>query len=466
MEFDRRRYRVYDIRHPAIWHWILNPIVAINELLCGQRVPKVMLLDRMGDKPIIDRLYVPCPHCETLNASRIWSFGNAFGHWFGYVCPACGERIPCLRNVFSLLLLALTLPLWIIPVRRMRQRWLAYERERMAVAAARALGPQKKVRWLMVGTFGFGGSMFVVCGLVFTIAAGGVHGFSLSMLDDWLGTMALLLPLCLVGGFIGGAIMKLFMDRKGRTPPPEDAEPPSEEAIEAALQASRRSDAWSYAGHLVNLVFIFGFLTWAGYTLADHYRPKPYNVSTAGRYDRETEDGHHQEATFFKRRGSQEPEVGYVLEWGLPYAVTSRRSGAGGNEKGAYSYAAFRPNEDAPKVRIDYEIPHATWRPKPSHAGSTLRIWSPASYTKWEADVPRAEDFDLSEYVRKGALGMKDETRPPDWEFDLEKGRLIVMSENDAGELQFEQRELPEETARRIVQEYEEEHAERFGGDL
>jgi hypothetical protein len=51
-------------------HWILNPGLAINELILGQRVPKVRLEDKTIDKPRIERVLIPCPHCETLHDGR------------------------------------------------------------------------------------------------------------------------------------------------------------------------------------------------------------------------------------------------------------------------------------------------------------------------------------------------------------------------------------------------------------
>ena len=32
-----------------------------------------MLTDKESDKPFMERTYVPCPHCETLNDQRLWA---------------------------------------------------------------------------------------------------------------------------------------------------------------------------------------------------------------------------------------------------------------------------------------------------------------------------------------------------------------------------------------------------------
>ena len=85
---------------------MLNPGLAINELILGQRVPKIMLIDQISDKPFMERTYVPCPHCDTYHDGRTWSQQNntAFKNWFGLYCPNCGDIIPCIRNWTSALI--------------------------------------------------------------------------------------------------------------------------------------------------------------------------------------------------------------------------------------------------------------------------------------------------------------------------------------------------------------------------
>ena len=31
-----------------------------------------MLIDKESNEPLMERNYIPCPHCETLNDGRIW----------------------------------------------------------------------------------------------------------------------------------------------------------------------------------------------------------------------------------------------------------------------------------------------------------------------------------------------------------------------------------------------------------
>ena len=40
MDFDTNKYKVWKLPHPMLIHWVLNPGLAFNELILGQRVPK------------------------------------------------------------------------------------------------------------------------------------------------------------------------------------------------------------------------------------------------------------------------------------------------------------------------------------------------------------------------------------------------------------------------------------------
>ena len=43
MEFNKEKYKIYTWKNWMVLHWILNPGLAINELILGQRVPKISL---------------------------------------------------------------------------------------------------------------------------------------------------------------------------------------------------------------------------------------------------------------------------------------------------------------------------------------------------------------------------------------------------------------------------------------
>ena len=209
MQYDKKRFQVWELPHPLILFWILFPVLIVNELIFGQRLPKVMLIDKESDKPWMERTYVPCPHCETLNDGRLWAKWNAFGHWFGFICPSCHQIIPCLWNVFSLAVLAITFPLWYFPARFFRRRWLDTEKKRLAKVLERPLIQAKSIKLfysLLIGVFGWGGFTWVISE-VWEVLDGG----------EWdLKTMLESLPIWMVGGFVWGLFMHFFMNQKGK----------------------------------------------------------------------------------------------------------------------------------------------------------------------------------------------------------------------------------------------------------
>ncbi len=150
MQYDKNRFKIYALPHLLVLFWVLFPVIMISELIFGQRLPKVTLVEKKSDKPLPEGSYIPCPHCETLNDARLWANGNAFGHWFGLVCPSCHEIIPCLWNIFSLAVLAITFPLWYLPARFFRRRWLEIEKERLARVLERPLNQAKSMHWLSI----------------------------------------------------------------------------------------------------------------------------------------------------------------------------------------------------------------------------------------------------------------------------------------------------------------------------
>ena len=208
MQYDKNRFKIWAMPHPLVLHWILNPGVVFNELILGQRVPKVTLIDTESDKPMLERSYIPCPHCETLNDARLWARRKAFGHWFGYVCPNCHQIIPCLWNIFSLAILVITCPLWYFPARIFRRRWLEKEKDRLTNFHERPLIQAKTIRWLFIGTFYLGGFMWLVLGVIPQI-------WQVLNGREWdLITMFATLPVWLATGLGWGFIMRIWMNKK------------------------------------------------------------------------------------------------------------------------------------------------------------------------------------------------------------------------------------------------------------
>jgi hypothetical protein len=131
-----RAFTVWAWPHPVVVHWCLNPGLVLIELLLGLRIPKRTLICETCCGPFAGRTYFPCPSCGAMHANMTYMERLLTRHWLGWVCPACGEPIPCLWNAWSLLVLAATSPVWYLPVRWLRPRWIASERRRMAEAEA------------------------------------------------------------------------------------------------------------------------------------------------------------------------------------------------------------------------------------------------------------------------------------------------------------------------------------------
>lgn len=215
-EFDTERYEVWNWKHWAFFFWVLSPVVAFNELVLGQRIPKVMLIDKQSDKPLMEKQYVPCPHCNTLHDGRIWSGKNktALSQWYGYYCPSCGGIIPCLQNITSYIILTITYPLRLPFLERSKRKWLAKQPARYVQVDLSEL-EFKKVNWLKM-SFLFGAGMFVVMTFVFAITKYLTDEESGNLLAIILEPKFLLVNLgaWTIGGLIFGLAMKFLMGPK------------------------------------------------------------------------------------------------------------------------------------------------------------------------------------------------------------------------------------------------------------
>lgn len=202
MEFDKEKYTVWKLPHPILLHWIINPGLAFNELILGQRIPKVTLIDKTSDAPLMEKQYIPCPECGALNDGRLWSGNNAFGHWFGYVCPECHGKIPCLWNITSLILLALTFPVWIWLKKFGKEKWLEKEKGRLTEVISSGLPEAKKTNWLKMG-ISYGVLMFCI------MALPKIFQNQLTASD-----IAIQVAIWLGSGLMFGLAMKLFLGRR------------------------------------------------------------------------------------------------------------------------------------------------------------------------------------------------------------------------------------------------------------
>ena len=207
MNFDRSKYKVITWKNIAMIHWIINPGLAINELVLGQRIPKISLEDRTIDKPRFERSLVPCPHCETLHDARIWSRenGTAFQNWFGLYCPKCRHIIPCLRNIFSFLILTITYPIWGWFHKKLKSRWMEKQPKRYEdIQIEKVFNPAKNYNWVLQG-LAWGGFMFLFMSIIFPIS----QNEELTSRNLFIGVI-----IWTIGGLIFGYFNKFFMSRK------------------------------------------------------------------------------------------------------------------------------------------------------------------------------------------------------------------------------------------------------------
>jgi hypothetical protein len=206
MEFDNKKYKVYTWKNWMMLHWILNPGLAINELILGQRIPKISVEDKTADKPRIERTFVPCPHCHTLHDGRTWSAenGTAFKNWFGLYCTNCGKTIPCLMNACSFIILALTFPVWGWFRKSLQAEWLKKQPVRYEnIDMERVPDPFDKKSWVKTG-LSWGAFMFVTLILVFPWFEGEEITFT-SVLTG--------IAIWTIGGLGFGYAMKIFMNK-------------------------------------------------------------------------------------------------------------------------------------------------------------------------------------------------------------------------------------------------------------
>lgn len=218
MDIDEEKYEIWNWRTFSFFHWIVNPGIVINELLFGQRIPKVMLIEKQSDKPLMERTHVPCSHCETLHDGVVWSHKNknVFRNWFGLYCPTCGKIIPCLLNVFSRIIIAITYPLWFWRKEALKKKWIKKQQEKSQNLDLTVM-QHKDVPWLKMGVM-FGGFMFLFMTIFFR---GFLYFFDDGKLEDsvlffdWRFITVNLVVWSLAGwGF--SAFMKYYSGRKGK----------------------------------------------------------------------------------------------------------------------------------------------------------------------------------------------------------------------------------------------------------
>ena len=259
MQYDKNRFKVRSLPHPLVLLWVLFPGTMFFELILGLRLPKVVLVDKESNKKLwMERSYIPCPHCETLNDRYLWA-RNASGHWFGFVCPSCHQIIPCLWNIFSLAILAITFPLWYFPVRFLRHRWIEKEKERLAKVLERPLIQVKSINSPLVSlisAFASGVSAWVIWVVIEVLREG----------KEWdLKTMLESLPICIVGGFAIGLVLGWI--EKDKEKEEERLANVPERLLIRAIRA--KSINWFELRWFVRGTFYFGGFMWVAFVVLD-----------------------------------------------------------------------------------------------------------------------------------------------------------------------------------------------------
>ena len=173
MNYDKTKYKVWTWKNPMMLHWIINPGLAFNELALGQRIPKVMLIEKNSNKRLGEKSFVPCPHCETLHTGLKWTPQNktAFRNWFGYYCDNCGGIIPCLTNLTSCIILVLTFPVWFWFKNKLKAKWLEAQKVKFSKPLNLSYPESKKQWWLAGLIWGF--FMYVSMSIIYPFISKG-----------------------------------------------------------------------------------------------------------------------------------------------------------------------------------------------------------------------------------------------------------------------------------------------------
>ncbi len=209
MNYNKTKYKIWDWKSPVIIHWIVNPGLVINELILGQTIPKVMLIEREGKKPFYQRALIPCPHCGELHSGLKYSAQNktALKNWFGYYCDNCKEIIPVQRNLTSLIIMIVTFPIWGWFRKSLKQNWLEKQPERYKnINLEIPKNKNSTKNWLKSGLY-FGLFMLVSMEIIFPL---------IKKEEITLESILIEIPLWIIAGLAWAYTMKWWMNKKGK----------------------------------------------------------------------------------------------------------------------------------------------------------------------------------------------------------------------------------------------------------
>jgi|SRR5690554_1897904 len=205
MEYDKSKYKVWSWKNAYMLHWILNPGLAINDLILGQKVPKVILIENVSAKTLQAKIKVPCPHCKTIHSGLKWSTkNNAFKNWFGLYCDNCQKTIPCLTNFTSLLILILTSPIWIWFKSTLKKRWMKNQAKRYGnLNLIDIPNPFESYGWIRQG-LSWSFFMYVFMALMFPLIFGEIVTLNKLLIG---------IPIWILGGLGFGFTMRLIVGK-------------------------------------------------------------------------------------------------------------------------------------------------------------------------------------------------------------------------------------------------------------
>lgn len=207
MIYDKEKYKIWNWKSAVILHWILNPGLVINELIFGQTIPKIMLIERKGDKPFYQRSLIPCPHCGFLHSGIEFSSQNktALKNWFGLYCNNCKGIIPVQRNLTSLIVLIISYPVWGWFKKSLKQKWLDNQPERYKNLNLEFDEKRNTTKnWLKSGLI-FGLFMFVTMQIILPL----IEYKEITQKSILIG-----IPMWLICGLLWGVTMKWWMNKK------------------------------------------------------------------------------------------------------------------------------------------------------------------------------------------------------------------------------------------------------------
>jgi len=203
MNYDNTKYKIWTWRNPLMLHCILNPGIAINELIFGQRIPKVTLIERNSTKPLAEKTIIPCPHCGTMHSGLKWTPQNntAFRNWFGLYCDNCEKTIPCLTNLTSYILLGITFPIWYWFKEKWKEKWLAEQKLKFSKPLSLT---QPNFKWWHVG-LRWGLFMYIFIEILLPL----IEGEGITQKKILIG-----IPLWTITGLLFGLTMKIIGGKK------------------------------------------------------------------------------------------------------------------------------------------------------------------------------------------------------------------------------------------------------------